>query len=329
MSGKSAWKWILSIAVSAVLLYFALRGVEWGRVWRTIATARWDLVAAAGAITSFSYFLRGARWRVLLNAEAHLGVGVVFWANMAGYLGNNFLPARAGEVVRSLIISGRSKLSRTFVLTTALSERLVDAIVLVLCSSVVLLGVANKPAWMEKASGTIAILAGAGAVAIAILPHSGNLVERIIGWVPMPHALRPRVAALARQVLLGLAAFHDWGRLAVFGVLSCAIWGADACSAIVLARGMGLELSFSVALLLLAGMGLGSSLPSTPGYVGVYQIVAEGVLVPFGIARDAALAYILVAQAVTYAVVVVLGVPGIYVLQGKAIWRKAEKGFDS
>ena len=319
---RHAWSWTLSILVSTILLYFSLRGVEWGRVWRIIISARWAYFLAGGCITAFSFFARAVRWRILLNAEAHFDVATVFWANMVGYLGNSFLPARAGEVVRSLLISSRSLLSRTYVLTTALSERLMDVIALVLCSSVVLLGVRNKPAWMDKASGTLAILATAGALAIVILPHTGNLLETVIRHIPLPSSFRPRLVLLADQILLGLGAFHHWGRFAGFTILTAVIWSADACGTIVGAKGLGLEISFPVALLLLSGLGLGSALPSTPGYVGVYQFVAVTVLVPFGISRDAALAYILVAQVVSYVVVLILGLPGLYILQGSRAFRQ-------
>ena len=108
-----------------------------------------------------------------------LGVGTVFWANMAGYLGNSFLPARAGELVRSFIISSQSALSRTYVLTTALSERTMDAIALVLWSAVVLLGVNPKPRWLDGVGRTMAVMAGAGLLAIVVLPHTGNLCQDI------------------------------------------------------------------------------------------------------------------------------------------------------
>jgi uncharacterized membrane protein YbhN (UPF0104 family) len=75
------------------------------------------------------------------------------------------------------------------------------------------------------------------------------------------------------------------------------------------------NISFPVAVLLLTGLGLGSALPSTPGYVGIYQFVAVTVLPLFGISRDAALAYILVAQALGYLAVVAFGLPGLYKLQ--------------
>ena len=325
MSGRSAWKWIVSIAVSAVLLYFSLRGVDWRHVGQIFRTANWRYIAAAGCITSFSFFLRAVRWRILLNAEAWFSVGTVFWANMAGYLGNSFLPARAGEVVRSLLISSRSSLSKTYVLTTALSERLMDVIALVLWSSLVLLSVHPKPRWMTDLSGTMAIVAGAGAIAIILLPHTGNLLATVIARIPMPASIRPRLLRLAEQILLGLRAFHSWSRMAGFTFLTVAIWVADACSTMVGAKGLGIAISFPVAMLLLTALGLSSALPSTPGYVGVFQFVAVSVLGPFGVGRDAALAYILVVQVVSYVVVLLFGLPGIYLLQGSAVLRAARK----
>ena len=128
-------------------------------VWQIILAARWPYLAGGVEITVLNYFLRSTRWRVLLNARGRLPVGTVFWATVAGYMGNSFLPARAGEVVRMFIISGQSELSKTYVLTTALTERLMDAIALVLCGSVVLLGVSPKPAWIEQASRAAAIIA--------------------------------------------------------------------------------------------------------------------------------------------------------------------------
>lgn len=233
---RKFWSWAISILVSGFLLYQALRGVAWGRVWYTIASAEWPYIAAGAATVCISYFLRAVRWRILLNAGARLPVGLVFCANMAGYLGNNFLPARAGEVIRSLLISSRSALSRTYVLTTALGERLMDVIALILCSSIVLLGMQNKPAWMDKASGAMAILAGCGALAMMILPHTGNLVKTVIRGIPMPVSFQIRLQALAEQVLLGLRAFHDWGRFAGFAFLTAAIWSTDAGGIIVGAK---------------------------------------------------------------------------------------------
>ena len=302
--------WIVSVALAGVLLFLSLRGVEWRLVWSAITGARWGYLVAAAATSVVSLFLRGVRWRILLNAQASLDVWTVFHANMAGYLGNNFLPARAGELVRSFLISIQSSLSKTYVLTTALGERLMDVIALVLWSSVILLELASKPHWMEDLSRTTTAIAAAGALAVTVLPHTGNLLETVLRRIPLPPGLRERLLHLAEQILLGLRAFHSWRRFLAFGGATVAIWLLDAVGVVIGVRAFHFEVSMSVALLLLTGMGLGSALPSTPGYVGIYQFVGVTVLTPFGISRDSALAYMLVAQAVSYVVVLLLAVPG-------------------
>jgi uncharacterized membrane protein YbhN (UPF0104 family) len=268
------------------------------------------------ASTSCSSFLRALRWRVLLNARAHFDVMTVFWATMAGYLGNNFLPARAGEVIRSFIISSHSTLTRTYVLTTALAERMMDAIALVLWSGIVLMGVHPKPAWLDQLSRTLAFGAAAGLLVVIVLPHARGLCEGIIRRLPFSQKLLP----LAEQILLGLGTFHDLRRLAAFVAYTVVIWSLDAYTVVLGGRALDLEIHYSTAALLICGMGLGSALPSTPGYVGIYQFVAVSVLTPFGIAKDAALALILILQALGYVVVVMFGVPGLYRFKG---WRTA------
>ena len=69
-----------------------------------------------------------------------------------------------------------------------------------------------------------------------------------------------------------------------FSALTAAIWLLDATITILGARALGLQFSYPVARLL-AGLGLGSALPSPPGFVGIYQFVA--VTVPGCISKSA------------------------------------------
>jgi len=317
---KKLWYGLISIALAAVLLYYALRGVEWGRVWATMVQADRYWLAIACLLTCCAYFVRACRWRILLNADTWFPIGTVFSATMAGYLGNSFLPARAGEFVRTYVISSRSTLSKTYVLTTALSERMVDAITLVLASSVVLMGVNPKPDWLGGVSRTTAIVAGAGLLAIAVLPHTGDLSARILRAIPMPAGLRARLLEFAAQILLGLRTFHSFGRLAGFALLTAIVWSIDCLTVMACTHALGFGVSFTTALLLITALGLGSALPSTPGYVGIYQFVTVSVLTPFGINHDTALAYSFVSQALGYVVVIAVGLPALYRIKD---WRQA------
>jgi len=313
---------VVSLLLAGVLLYLSLRGIDWRVVWRTLAATRWSFIGLACLIASCSVFMRSLRWRILLNAEGRLPVSTVFWGTMIGYLGNSFLPARAGEVARSLLMSRHGALSRTYVLTTALAERLSDVIALVLWSSLILLsGVTAKPKWLTDVSRTMALVAGAGAVVIAVAPHTGRLVEVLLGRLPLGRLQKP-LLQLAEQILLGLRAFHSWGRFLGFAALTVAIWMGDACTTVTLGRALGLEIGLAVAILLITSLGLSSALPSTPGYVGIYQFVAVTVLAPFGIGKDSALAFILMFQALNYVLVLIYGLPGLYVLEGRGAFRR-------
>jgi len=301
----------IAVILAAVLLYYSVRGIEWREVARIVKNARGGLLALTAATAVASTFLRAWRWRILLNAEARVSVASAFWATSAGLFGNNFLPARAGELVRTYIISDEYKLGKTYVLATAVAERIVDAIVLVTIGALALLTMKSPPGWLENAAKPFALLGLAGAVAIAVLPLLGPLGERLIARAPLPHGLQARLIGLMEQGLRGLRAFHDAGRLFAFIAIAVLIWIIDASGTVIGGAALGLQIPMPVAFLLIAGLGLGSALPSTPGYIGIYQFVTVSVMTPFGFSQADAIAYILVSQALMYLVIGVFGALGL------------------
>ena len=302
--------WVVSLALAAVFLYYSLRGIDWKQVWETMRHANPALILSVVCISSFGLFLRSYRWRVLLSAQQEVSISLAFWATAAGYLGNNVLPARAGEVVRTLMISSRTGMSRTFVLTTALAERMVDAIALITISAGVLLLLPIKADWLGKAARPFGILGLCGVAAIVLLPVFEAFWFRLLNRLPIPSHIRGTVEMILRHVLDGIRSFHDPLRLAKFLGLTAVIWMGDGIITVVGARSLGIAIAFPVALLLVAGLGLGSALPSTPGYVGIYQFVAVNILTPFGLSKTQAIAYILLFQALNYAVVLFWGLLG-------------------
>src|SRR5947209_3887649 len=161
----------VAFGVAAVLLYFSLRGIDWKEVWATLWRAKLSYICLWIAIGTASLFLRAFRWRILLCSGGPVAIPTAFWATCAGYFGNNFLPARAGELIRTLMVSAKSGLSKAFVLTTALSERLSDAVTLVFISSIVLLTLPARPGWFNYAARPFAIAGILGALAIALTPR--------------------------------------------------------------------------------------------------------------------------------------------------------------
>jgi glycosyltransferase 2 family protein len=308
MTGRARRATSLAAAfLGATLLYVSLRGIEWREVGHIIARAEGVGLAVTSVLACVSLMLRALRWRVLLNAEAHVPVADAFWATAAGYFGNNFLPARGGELVRMHIIARQRAMQHAFVLATAVFERVADAIVLVAISAVVAMSIASQPGWIDNAARTFAALGLLGAVALAVVPLLETPVTRIVTRIPMPHALRDRLLHTLEHGLRGMRAFHHPQRLASFLGFTLVIWCLDAIGTVIGASALGLHMPAAAAFLLLAGLGLGSALPSTPGYVGIYQFVAVTVLAPFGFSRTNAIAYIVVAQAMSYIVIGIWG----------------------
>jgi hypothetical protein len=291
----------LAAVFAAVLLYYSLRGIDWSQVWTILSHADLKYILVWLAVVTVALVLRALRWRVLLSAEGPVNFATAFWATSAGYFGNNFLPFRAGEVVRTLMISVRTGMSKSFVLTTALSERIFDAITLVGVAAILLLTLPQKPGWFSHAATPFSIIGLGGVIAIILLPKLEPLWASILRKMPLPSALTEKLIGIMEKVLAGIRALHDAKRLFIFLAFTIVIWSCDSLMAVIGMRALGLPISLSVAFLLITGLAMGSALPSTPGYVGIYQFVAVSVLVPFGFSKADAIAYILLFQALQFA----------------------------
>jgi glycosyltransferase 2 family protein len=311
-SGYPFWKWAVAVPLAAALLYLALRGVEWKRVASIVAHCRVRYLVLACCCGTLAYIVRAMRWRVLLTAGEKLAPTTVLWASSVGYLANNYLPARAGELVRTAMISSRSRLSKAYVFTTAMAERVIELVILVVMASVMSLTLAHRPLWLSRLTFLVTFSAIGGAASLLALPRIDRARTGLITRLPVSPRMKDRVHRITKSVNLALVAIREPWRLTRVCAISALIWALDATAAVILAHALGLHLMFPVALLLLTGLALGNALPSTPGAIGIFQFAAITVLTPFNFSRSDAIAYILVAQAAAYVVITTLGLIGLW-----------------
>lgn len=309
---RTPWMLIVSLVLAMLLLYLAFRGIDWNEMLATLRAGQIEYFVAAGAILIASYFLRSLRWRVLLSVERTAPVSTVFWGTWVGYLGNFFLPARAGEVIRSVMLGRKLGIGIPYILATAITERVFDAIVLVVLLLVFLPTFPSIPDWLNAAVGTMAVLGVVGMAGIVIASRSNRLIERLLALLPIPERLRSKVSSIVERFLFGMRAFQSGGRALAFCGLTAALWSLDVVIGLLIARGFGLEFTVVQTVLLLAALGLSSAAPSTPGYIGIYQFVAVTVLTPFGYTREQALTFILAFQALSYLIVLTFGLLGLW-----------------
>lgn len=302
---------LFSLVLAVILLYFTLRGLDWSTFWNTIRFGHYEILILTIPIACLNYFIRAARWSIFLRTEQKVSVVSVFWANMVGYMGNAYLPARAGELLRSAFLGQKSGLGISFVLATALTERLLDVVALVLIGSISLLFQADMSPLLANSVRVMALAGFVGLIIIIAAPFQEKLILRVFDLLPLPVKISQKISEQISRFLVGMRSLQNGRRLLTFILLTIVIWLVDAIGTVIGVKIIGQTLNIGQALILLAALGLSSAIPSTPGYVGVYQFIAVIVLVPFGFSRANALAYILISQILNYLLVSFWGFIGL------------------
>lgn len=309
---RTRWTFAVAIILAVFFLYITIRKVNWTAFIQVISDGQYGFLPLFLLAGSINYFIRSQRWGILLTAETKIPSLRIFWATMIGYAGNAYLPARAGELLRSITLAKRSEISISYVLATALTERLIDVVTLVIVSTVSLFFIQSTPSVLRKASQLMAIISIAGLVFLFITPALDDRIENIINILPFRGNWKAKLRINIRQFLKGLIVLRKKQRYIYFIILTILIWFVDGLIAMGIAFMIQQELTLSQALLLLSGLGLASAIPSTPGYIGIYQFIAITVLPMFRYTPSEALAYIVVAQAMNYLIVSFWGILGVW-----------------
>lgn len=308
------WYLALTIAIAALLLYLAIKGTNWNDIVATFNRIQPVYLILTCILASLSVFFRAFRWAILLSAEKRVNPLTMFWATSIGYLGNDFLPARAGEVIRSVMLGEKAGISKSYVFATAMTDRIFDVFILVMIALVEIPTMPNLPDWLPQAMRVMTFLGIAALAVMLIAPKFENLISQTIEKLPLPEKVKSPLMGMIKQFLMGARCFLHPGRAIGYLLMSIIVWSVDGINAVVLAKAMNLPLTFGQALLLMVGLGLGSAVPSTPGYVGIYQFVATTLMPLFGLTRSQSLTYILTSQANSIVVIIFWSLIGFWQL---------------
>lgn len=278
----------LGIGLSVVFLVISMRGVDLGEMTEALSHARyWTLIPAMGAVV-LSFFLRAVRWQLILRSLRPVSLHDAYAATMIGFMANNILPMRIGEVVRAVVIGRRAKVSRSSALATVAVERVFDVVILL---AVLVLGSAGYEL-PESIRGAIGVL-GVGTVLIlgvlvvlARRERVGAVVARLPGG---SSRIGQKVAVTLDKFQDGFGIFRDARTVTLTLLLSVLVWGGFVVAYHYSLVAFGLDLSLRAPLFLLGVVSIGVMLPSAPGYIGTMQYFFAFAVEPFGVDRAVAL----------------------------------------
>ena len=293
---RGAGRALIGIAISVAALAFVVRSVDIGATWQAIRSANpeWLLLLLVFVVGDVA--LRAVRWRVLLGPIADVSLRTTAASLLVGYLANNVLPARLGEVVRSHHLGERARVSRSTILGTIVVERVVDTAVVVVIAAIAILvlsvrGVVASAVMVGVALTGLLVVAIAVGMAAHRLPGANRLTVWIGQW--------PQVHGALVRLRVGLAIVRDVPTMAAAILLSIGSWSLTVLAFAAAAQAVGIEPTIGQAALLAAGTNLATAVPAAPGYVGTFELAAVTIATSVGIGREPALAFAVLVHAAT------------------------------
>jgi len=316
--------WV-GIAITAVTVWLALRGIDAATLGRDLARANLPL-AVGLSVPSYVVlvWLRALRWRYLTDAIAPLPTGPLFRATAVGFLANNVFPLRIGELVRAWYLARDQRLGVAPVIGTIVLERVIDGVV-VLLMALAIFGVRGSRGGEALAVGLpLAIGAGLPLGAVVLMrfaPERAAGLARFASRRLLPGRAGASLEDLVRRMSEGLGSMQGGRHLWWVALHSVLIWGVlgivpflagfSALGIDLGSRGRTLAASYVV----LAAVGIAVALPSAPGFFGPYHLAAREALARFGVAEEPALALGTLSHAIFWLATSALG---LLVLRGRS-----------
>lgn len=124
------WHLWLGVLISALFLWLALRGLHLGDFWGAVQTAKYIWLIPGVGVYFIGVWIRAWRWHYLLGPIKKIPTKTMFPVTTIGYMGNNIYPARAGEVLRAVILKRREGVPVSASLATIIVERIFDGVVM-------------------------------------------------------------------------------------------------------------------------------------------------------------------------------------------------------
>jgi glycosyltransferase 2 family protein len=312
-AGKS--RHLLKIAVSlvlaVVLFAYFLHRAPLREVSQTLIHVRLGWFLASLAVALLTYLVRALRWALILRPVGHARTAQIIGCTAAGFATSAVLPARAGELVRPLLLSSLSGLPPAGTLASILTERLLDGAAMLL---LFIAGVTFAPTGVASGSlGTLhhaALLTALGLIAAVVfveflLRRRDATVGTLVRLLPA--RFRERGARFFHHLLDGLEVLRSPVRLLEITSWSLALWLLIGFQLVLLARAFDFPLNLGHAFIVVTLSVVGLAVP-TPAGVGGFHAMIQFALTHFlGVSAATATAFALLHHAICFFPITVLG----------------------
>lgn len=325
------WQFFLGIAVSALFVWLALRGIDLGRAWTALQSANYWWLVPAVAVYFLAVWARVWRWHYLLRPLKRIPLRAMFPVVVIGYMGNNIYPARIGEVLRAYVLKRKEGVPVSASLATVVVERVFDGVVMlgfVIFNLPALATISGDSGFVGSIQQVAVVGTAAFAAALtvfllmAMFPRQSLDLFHRFAEPLLPGGIRPKVVGMAVSFWTGLESLRSPRNILMVFVTSVAIWLLETVKYWFVMRAFSFSVSFFALMLMNGIVNLATTLPSAPGYVGTFDAPGIAVLKAYGLEGGLAASYTLVLHVALWLPITVLGL--YYFGKESLSWSKLE-----
>jgi uncharacterized protein (TIRG00374 family) len=321
--------WIGVIGTALFLgLFFAFTNLR--EMGEALADANYWWFAPAIAVWFLSAWFRSLRWRYLLQPMGSFSAQTLYPIIVIGYMANNLLPARTGELVRAYIMDKKYRLSIMATLGTIAVERLFDGLVLV----VFLIAVGAFVGLSRELGILAAAMSATFVLVFALFLFVASSRERAERWSGrllrfLPARAREKGSQWASSFVEGLAALQSPWRIGAVLVTSVVAWALESTMYFMVGVAFDLGEAFPIFMMVAAAANLAITLPSTSGGIGPFELLTKETLEFVGVSGGVAGAYAAALHALVLLPVVAAGLVFLWAINlslAETLRRPAQPG---
>ncbi|MCJ7624798.1 MAG: flippase-like domain-containing protein [Anaerolineaceae bacterium] len=308
-NSRSAWsdfrRWLPGVIISLIALYTVFKLASWQDLSKAFSTIRIGFLIPGLILVTLWLVIRAVTWRTLL--EGKVSLSQTFRAINIGYLLNNLLPLRAGELGRAIVLGKSSGLGTSNVLSTIVIERAFD---LAFAAGLLLstLPLALEMEWAKSVAIITLSLVFIGLLVLFLVANNSKKVQEWIEkygtrWRISRKYILPQLTSL----LTGLEVLTNPRRFLLCLLLSGSSWVIAVIFYYVMLLSIAPDAPLWWAIFSQAVLAMGIALPSAPAALGVFEASMVGGLTILGVDYSKALAYAILMHFMQFLVTGIFG----------------------
>jgi hypothetical protein len=321
------WKLVVSYVISILLVAAILLFVDINKVIEGVIGFGVEQFVVLMILVVISFVLRAVLWKELLGPFGKVSFSDSFHINNIGFLVNNILPLRIGEIVKAVLIGKKYSIGKVKAFSTVVVNRILEGFVLVLFF---IAGMLIAPSIGSEIKNVMILPAIAFLLMLGLFVFPDvylKISEKIVKGIS-PN-LYEKTKNMLKDIIVGEKAFRQgWKANAAIILSTIGVWGVVAGLYYLTALRFGLNMGIGELLVITAFTSLVTIIPSAPGFIGTFQAGFIFVFLAMGFGAEEATAVSIVIQLAFLVATSILGLISLHMtgikMQEITSLRKAE-----